>query len=79
ALASLLISSGSALAENVIDDHIVVSGSRFEQKLEDVTGSVTVITEQDIERQLAVDLQTMFKYDPSISSTGSGAGAQTLT
>ena len=79
ALASLLISSGSGLAENVIDDHIVVSGSRFEQKLEDVTGSVTVITEQDIERQLAVDLQTMFKYDPSISSTGSGAGAQTLT
>ncbi len=79
ALASLLISSGSTLAENVIDDHIVVSGSRFEQKLEDVTGSVTVITEQDIERQLAVDLQTMFKYDPSISSTGSGAGAQTLT
>lgn len=79
ALASLLISSGSALAENIIDDHIVVSGSRFEQKLEDVTGSVTVITEQDIERQLAVDLQTMFKYDPSISSTGSGAGAQTLT
>ena len=79
ALASLLISSGSALAENVIGDHIVVSGSRFEQKLEDVTGSVTVITEQDIERQLAVDLQTMFKYDPSISSTGSGAGAQTLT
>lgn len=29
ALASLLISSGSTLAENVIDDHIVVSGSRF--------------------------------------------------
>jgi len=79
AIATLLLGSGTAIAENIIDDHIVVSGSRFEQKLEDVTGSVTVITEQDIERQLAVDLQTMFKYDSSIATTGSGAGAQTLT
>ena len=79
AIATLLLGSGTAIAENIIDDHIVVSGSRFEQKLKDVTGSVTVITEQDIERQLAVDLQTMFKYDSSIATTGSGAGAQTLT
>lgn len=79
AIATLLLGSGTAIAENIIDEHIVVSGSRFEQKLKDVTGSVTVITEQDIERQLAVDLQTMFKYDPSIATTGSGAGAQTLT
>ncbi len=78
-IATLLAGSANAFAEEIIGDHIVVSGSRFEQKLEDVTGSVTVITEQDIERQLAVDLQTMFKYDPSISTTGSGSGAQTLT
>ena len=79
ALATLLLGSGSAIAEEIIGEHIVVSGSRFEQKLEDVTGSVTVITEQDIERKLAVDLQTMFRYDPSISSTGSGSAAQTLS
>ncbi|WP_404339766.1 TonB-dependent hemoglobin/transferrin/lactoferrin family receptor [Pseudoalteromonas mariniglutinosa] len=78
-IATALISSSSAFAEKTIAERIVVSGSRFEQKLEDVTGSVTVITGEDIDRQLAVDLQGMFKYDPSISTTGSGGQGQTLT
>ena len=78
-IATSIICSNAAYAEKHINEHIVVSGSRFEQKLDDVTGAVTVIGEEDIQKQLAVDLQTMFKYDPSISSTGSGGQGQTLT
>ena len=60
-------------------EHIVVTGSRIEQKLEDVAGSVSVVTDKDIDRRLVTDLETMFRYDPSISTTGSGSSPQTIT
>ena len=57
---------------------IVVSGSRIEQKLVDVAGSVNVVTEQEIERELAVDLNTAFKYQTGITTLGSTGEAQAL-
>ena len=57
---------------------IVVSGSRIEQKLVDVAGSVNVVTEQEIERELAVDLNTAFKYQTGITTSGSSGEAQAL-
>lgn len=58
---------------------MVVTGSRIEQKLKDVAGSVAVMEGADIERQLSNSLADVFRYDPSISSTGNAGQAQGLS
>ncbi|CAH9050412.1 Heme/hemopexin utilization protein C [Pseudoalteromonas sp. CIP111854] len=57
---------------------IVVTGSRIDQKLSDVAGSVNVVTEQDIAAELAVDLSTAFRFQTGINATGSAGQAQAL-
>ncbi|WP_105167859.1 TonB-dependent receptor domain-containing protein [Pseudoalteromonas sp. T1lg23B] len=59
-------------------DVIVVTGSRVEQALGDVAGSVNVVTEQDLEDELAVDLSTAFRYQTGINATGNAGQAQAL-
>lgn len=78
-LALSLCSALYAHADEFEGDHVVVTGSRIEQKLEDVAGSVTVITDEDIERRLVTDIESLFRYDPSITTTGTGAQPQTIT
>ncbi|AOT09227.1 TonB-dependent hemoglobin/transferrin/lactoferrin family receptor [Pseudoalteromonas luteoviolacea] len=79
-IAASLFAAPSSIAEQFEKDSevIVVSGSRIEQKLEDVAGSVNVVTEQEIERELAVDLNSAFKYQTGITTTGSTGEAQAL-
>ncbi|MDF2180143.1 TonB-dependent receptor [Aliiglaciecola sp. CAU 1673] len=60
-------------------DVIVVTGSRIEQKLQDVAGSVAVMDSTDIERQLSQSLADVFRYDPAISGTGNAGQAQELS
>ncbi len=57
---------------------IVVSGTKTEKPLKGVAGSISVITEQDIEKQLINDMSQLFKYDPSVQVTGSTGGAQNI-
>jgi hemoglobin/transferrin/lactoferrin receptor protein len=56
----------------------VVSGTKTEKPLKDVAGSISVITEKDIERQLVTDMSQLFKYDPSVQVTGNNGGAQNI-
>ncbi|MBQ4836168.1 TonB-dependent hemoglobin/transferrin/lactoferrin family receptor [Pseudoalteromonas luteoviolacea] len=79
-IAAAVFTAPNVVAEQFEKDSevIVVSGSRIEQKLEDVAGTVNVVTEQEIERELAVDLNTAFKYQTGITTTGSTGEAQAL-
>ncbi|MCF2856314.1 TonB-dependent hemoglobin/transferrin/lactoferrin family receptor [Pseudoalteromonas sp. SMS1] len=79
-IAAAFFAAPSSVAEQFEKDSevIVVSGSRIEQKLNDVAGSVNVVTEQEIERELAVDLNSAFKYQTGITTTGSAGEAQAL-
>lgn len=61
------------------DEILVVTGSRSEEKLEDVAGAVSVITAEQIDVQVSNSLSDIFRYDPSISSTGNQGQAQTLS
>lgn len=61
------------------DEILVVTGSRSKEKLEDVAGAVSVVTAEDIDIQVSNSLSDIFRYDPSISSTGSQGQAQTLS
>ncbi|MBD1583389.1 TonB-dependent receptor domain-containing protein [Pseudoalteromonas sp. S16_S37] len=79
-LVMALTNTTSVLAEEFEknSDVIVVTGSRIDQKLSDVAGSVNVVTEQDIDNELAVDLSSAFRYQTGISATGNAGQAQAL-
>lgn len=81
---AIFVAPASYAEDNVHDtihsdfERIVVSGTKTEKPLKDVAGSISVITEQDIERQLVTDMNQLFKYDPSVQVTGSTGGAQNI-
>lgn len=60
------------------DEVVVVSGSRMAQKLEDVSGPITVITEQQIEEQGVTNAAELFRYEPGVSVKGGNGGDQTF-
>ena len=82
-----MLLSGTALAasdpagtdpEPRAHETIVVKGQRTEQKLSDVSGSITVITEEELDRQVATELTDVFKNEPGVSVTGSAGRPQNI-
>lgn len=57
----------------------VISAKRVEQNLEDVIGSVSVMTAEDLEKQVVTDMNQLFRYDPSVQVTGSVGGSQNIS
>lgn len=55
---------------------VVVVGGRVEQNLEDIAGSVSVMTSEDIDEQMVTDMSQLFRYEPGIDVTGSNGTAQ---
>ena len=55
---------------------IVVVGSRVEQSIEDVAGSISVMTSKEIDEQMVTDMSQLFRYEPGIDITGSNGTAQ---
>ncbi|MGY3975728.1 TonB-dependent hemoglobin/transferrin/lactoferrin family receptor [Aeromonas mytilicola] len=82
-----MLLSGTALAASDLagtdpepraHETIVVKGQRIEQKLSDVSGSITVITEEELDRQVATELTDVFKNEPGVSVTGSAGRPQNI-
>ncbi len=82
-----MLLSGTALAasdpagtdpEPRAHETIVVKGQLIEQKLSDVSGSITVITEEELDRQIATELTDVFKNEPGVSVTGSAGRPQNI-
>ena len=61
------------------DEYMVISASRVAQPLAKIPASVSVVDQSQIEQFVLSDLANLFKYDPSITSTGNTGQAQTLT
>ena len=59
-----------------VDEVIVISGSRMEQKIEQVAGSILVIDEEAIGRTLSNDFGSLFRNESAVSVKG-GAGKPT--
>lgn len=85
AISTALFMTPNVLADDIADDTvnsglevIVVSGSKTEKPLKDVAGSISVITQEDLEKQLVNDMSQLFKYDPSIQVTGNTGSAQNI-
>ena len=69
AVAAGLVSPAFA-ADKKTDEVMVVSGSRMEQKLEDVSGPIAVITSEQIEEQVVSNVADLFRYEPGVSVQG---------
>ncbi|MGD9020575.1 MAG: TonB-dependent receptor plug domain-containing protein, partial [Lysobacterales bacterium] len=66
-----------ATGEEAVElDRVVVVGGRVEQNIEDVAGSVSVMTGEDIENEMVSDMSQLFRYEPGIDVTGSNGTAQ---
>ncbi|HHQ4514177.1 TonB-dependent hemoglobin/transferrin/lactoferrin family receptor [Aeromonas veronii] len=61
------------------DDTIIVTGQRVQQKLSDVSGSITVITQEELDRQVASELTHVFRKIPGVSVTGSAGRPQNIS
>ena len=86
AAALFAMGSTTALAQGSSGDddsdeieRIVVTGSRFEQNIEDVAGSISVMTDVDIENQMVTDMSQLFRYEPGVYITGSNGTAQNIS
>lgn len=85
AAALLAMGSSTAFAQDSTGDedskeieNIVVTGSRFEQNIEDVAGSISVMTDADIDNQMVTDMSQLFRYEPGVNITGSNGTAQNI-
>ncbi|TPH16515.1 TonB-dependent hemoglobin/transferrin/lactoferrin family receptor [Litorilituus lipolyticus] len=85
AISTALFMTSNVYADDIADsavntdlEVIVVSGSKTEKPLKDVAGSISVITQEDLEKQLVNDMSQLFKYDPSIQVTGNTGNAQNI-
>lgn len=61
------------------DDTIIVTGQRVQQKLSDVSGSISVITQEELDHQVASELTHVFRKIPGVSVTGSAGRPQNIS
>src|SRR5262245_41761823 len=73
-----LASPAAALAQenpphgNTRPDTVVVTATRTERDLADVAATVSLKTEEDIEREIARDVRDLVRYEPGVSVGGTG-------
>ncbi|WKT62004.1 TonB-dependent hemoglobin/transferrin/lactoferrin family receptor [Microbulbifer thermotolerans] len=60
------------------DLELVVVSGRAEKPLKDVTGSISVVTGDEIEKLQMNDMNQLFKYEPGVEVTGRTGGAQNI-
>ena len=78
AVAIMAISSGLVYAEQPADenvtllDQITVSATKTEKQIGDVAGTVSVISKEQIEKQLANGIEDVLRYEPGVSVEGIG-------
>lgn len=72
-LVSLALANTSTFAESAISDEaaddrtILITATRLPREVEDVAGTVTYIDSEELEKQLAEDLDDIVRYQPGLS------------
>ncbi|CCN50115.1 Heme receptor [Vibrio nigripulchritudo MADA3029] len=71
--ASILIAlSSPTLANEQVDETVVVTATKTNQALEDVAASVAVITDAEIESNMSNNIADVFDYTPGVTIENSG-------
>ncbi|MDO6684669.1 MULTISPECIES: TonB-dependent hemoglobin/transferrin/lactoferrin family receptor [unclassified Agarivorans] len=61
-----------ANSNSTMFDEVVVSATRTEQNLKDVSSSVSSVSSEQLEKQMANDLNDVVRYEPGVTTTGQG-------
>lgn len=61
-----------AQEEYSVFDEVVVSGTRSEQSIKNIPSSVSKVSSEDIEQNLATDVKQALKYEPGVQVNGQG-------
>lgn len=79
AISPILHAETSSNGNATMFDEVVVSATRTEQTLEKTASSVTVISDKQIEKNMAKDIKDIFNYTPGVTMNSSARqGAQTI-
>ncbi|BDU34060.1 hypothetical protein TUMSATVNIG1_46690 [Vibrio nigripulchritudo] len=71
--ASILIAlSSPTLANEQVDETVVVTATKTNQALEDVAASVAVITDAEIESNMSNNIADVFDYTPGVTIENAG-------
>lgn len=78
-MAILLALSPAAQADDTHTENVVVTATRTNTQITDTAASVTVISDDEIEKNLTSDLESLFKYTPGVNlQTNSRQGVQSI-
>ncbi len=72
AIAALISASTHSIAMGAQPDQVVVTASRLHEPIDDVIGSVSVITREDIERRQVQSVQDLLRGETGISVANNG-------
>ncbi|BEU02160.1 ligand-gated channel [Agarivorans sp. OAG1] len=75
-IANAVIFSLSPLAyaetNSTMFDEVVVSATRTEQSVKDISSSISSVSSEQLEQQMANDLNDAVRYEPGVTTTGQG-------
>ncbi len=83
AISKLLLAAGLGIAlagpvagqaREVPDEELIVNATRLPRAIEDIAGTVSLITAEDMERELAEDLDDLVRFQPGVSMSTARRG-----
>ena len=81
-LCACLLTVGVFAEENTANEieELIVNATRLPRAVEDIAGTVSVVTAEDIEREMAEDLDDLIRFHPGVSvNTASRGGNEGFT
>lgn len=78
ALSSAYAQQDSATSEEAAEspdrlDTVTVVGTRTERSLKELSATISVITSEDLEREVSRDIADLVRYEPGVSVSGTGS------
>lgn len=70
----IVLTSQVCSAENEPLETITVTATRLLRPIEDIAGTVTVISDAEIEQQVSIDIDDLVRYQPGITMDTAGRG-----
>ncbi len=70
---ALADTSNSLDMEKKLEERIVVVGTRTERAIPEIAATIDVKTAEQIEKELAQNLENLFRFTPGVSGSGSGS------
>lgn len=72
AQSNVVVAEDKTTYQPTLMDQVTVTATRSEKQLKDVAASVTVVDEEQIEKELVTDIKDLVKYEPGVNVGSDG-------